>query len=216
MKQWETFSGVLKGIFPLYFLVSLLSCFVHFIGVFDYSVGSVHAFMLSWSSGEGLLDVNSSILMMVSFKGNSRSYTLGCKYSLTIFYIYIFCSLVWKLSSRPQYAGGNFLKSLCKDAGIEGRFTNLSLRATTATRGMQKGIPGKFVMEITEHRAVRSLPKYQHPDTSSEIEISKKFDCCQASVTVTRVSYFWKGVNKTWNRGRWGRSERLLKIFEGI
>ena len=160
MKQWETFSGVLKGIFPLYFLVSLLSCFDHFIGVFDYSVGSVHGFMLSWSSGEGLLDVNSSILMMVSFKGNSRSYTLGCKNSLTIFYIYIFCSLVWKLSSRPQYAGGNFLKSLCKDAGIEGRFTNHSLRATTATRGMQKGIPGKFVMEITEHRAVRSAPWY--------------------------------------------------------
>ena len=98
--------------------------------------------------------------------------------------------MVWKLSSRPQYAGENFLKSLCKDVGIEGRFTNHSLRATTATRGMQKGIPGKFVMEITEHRAVMSLPKYQHPDASSEIEISKKFDCCQASVTVTRVSYF--------------------------
>ena len=70
-----------------------------------------------------------SILMMVSFKGNSRSYVLGCKYSLTIIiysevtiickysltiiiyiyiYIYIFCSLVWKLSSRPQYAGGTF------------------------------------------------------------------------------------------------------------
>ena len=115
------------------------------------------------------------------FKGNSRSYMLGCKYSLTILYIYIFCSMVWKLSSRPQYyAGGNFLKSLCEDAGIEGRFTNHSLRATTATRGLQKGIPGKVVMEITEHRAVRSLPKYQHPDTSSEIEISKKFDFCQA------------------------------------
>ena len=32
-----------------------------------------------------------SILMMVSFKGNSRSYVLGCKYSLTIYiYIYIY------------------------------------------------------------------------------------------------------------------------------
>ena len=31
------------------------------------------------------------ILMMVSFKGNSISYVLGCKYSLTIFiYIYIY------------------------------------------------------------------------------------------------------------------------------
>ena len=33
------------------------------------------------------------ILMMVSFKGNSRSYVLGCKYSLTI-YIYIYFA-VW-------------------------------------------------------------------------------------------------------------------------
>ena len=34
------FCGVLKGVFALYFLaVSLFSCFDHFIGVFDYSVG---------------------------------------------------------------------------------------------------------------------------------------------------------------------------------
>ena len=34
----ETFCGVLKGV-ALYFSVSLFSCFDHFIGVFDYSVG---------------------------------------------------------------------------------------------------------------------------------------------------------------------------------
>ena len=34
------FCGVLKGVFALYFLaVSFFSCFDHFIGVFDYSVG---------------------------------------------------------------------------------------------------------------------------------------------------------------------------------
>ena len=53
------FCGVFKGIFALYFLVSLLSSFDHFIGVFDYSVGWVHAFMLSWSSGEGRVLFNS-------------------------------------------------------------------------------------------------------------------------------------------------------------
>ena len=36
----ETFCGVLKGgLLALYFLVSLFSCFDHFIGVLDYSVG---------------------------------------------------------------------------------------------------------------------------------------------------------------------------------
>ena len=42
------------------------------------------------------------------------------------------------------------------DAGIEGQFTNHSLRVTTAwTGGLQKGIPDKFVTERTEHRDVR-------------------------------------------------------------
>ena len=59
-------------------------------------------------------------------------------------------------------------KRLCKDAGIEGQFTNHSLRTTTATGGLQKEIPDKFVMERTEPRDVRSLQKYQRPDTSSQ------------------------------------------------
>ena len=48
-------------------------------------------------------------------------------------------------------------------------------------------------MESTEPRDVRSSQKYQRPDTSSKIEISKKFDCCEAvslpeSVTSEKVS----------------------------
>ena len=68
---------------------------------------------------------------------------------------------------------GESVKRLCKDTGIEGQFTNHSLRATTS-RGLQKGIPDKFVMERTEHRDVRPLQNYQRPDTSSKIEISKE------------------------------------------
>ena len=63
---------------------------------------------------------------------------------------------------------GETVKRLCKDAGIEGQFTNHSLRTTTATGGLQKEIPDKFVMERTEPRDVRSLQKYQRPDTSSK------------------------------------------------
>ena len=57
---------------------------------------------------------------------------------------------------------GETVKRMCKDAGIEGQFTNHSLRATTATRGLSKD---QFVMERTAHEDVRSLQKYQHPDT---------------------------------------------------
>ena len=81
------------------------------------------------------------------------------------------------------------VKRLCKDPGIECQFTNHSLRATTATWGLQKGIPDKFVMGRTKHRDVRSLEKYQCSDTSSKFEILKKFDCCEA-VSLPRVSYF--------------------------
>ena len=68
-----------------------------------------------------------------------------------------------------------------------------TIATTSWTGGLQKGIPDKFKMERTEPRDVRSLQKYQRPDTSSKIEISKKFDCCEAvslpeSVTSEKVS----------------------------
>ena len=68
------------------------------------------------------------------------------------------------------------MKRPCKVAGIEGQFTNHSLRATTATRALKKGIPDKFVMQRTGHRDVGSLQKYQRPETSTRIEFSKAFD----------------------------------------
>ena len=56
---------------------------------------------------------------------------------------------------------GETVKRLCKDAGIEGRFTCHSLRATTS-QGLQRGIPDKFEMGrmYTGHRDVRSCQKY--------------------------------------------------------
>lgn len=71
---------------------------------------------------------------------------------------------------------GETVKRLCKNAEIEGQFTNHSLRATTATRALKKGIPDKFVMERTGHRDIRSLQKYQRPETSTRIEFSNAFD----------------------------------------
>ena len=109
---------------------------------------------------------------MVSFKRNGRSYALGCKYSLTIFFLYIL-NLGKRLKVRQRHWN-------CRSIP-----TNHSLRATTATRGLQKGFPEKFVMERTGYRDDRSLQKYQRPDTSSKIESRFRF---QRSSTIVKLS----------------------------
>ena len=72
---------------------------------------------------------------------------------------------------------GNVGSKMCKDADLQGQFSNHSLRATTATRGLQKRISDKLIMERTGHRNIRSLQRYQRPDISTEIEISKALNC---------------------------------------
>jgi integrase len=58
--------------------------------------------------------------------------------------------LVWFTSNPVGYNTlGGVVKKLCRDAGIEGNFTNHSLRTTLATRGLVKGIPDKLNMEKT-------------------------------------------------------------------
>ncbi|CAH3130383.1 unnamed protein product, partial [Porites lobata] len=49
--------------------------------------------------------------------------------------------------------------------------------ATTATRGLEKGISDKLIMERTGHRDIRSLQRYQRPDVSTKIEFSKALNC---------------------------------------
>ena len=58
-----------------------------------------------------------------------------------------------------------------------GLFSNHSLRATTATYGLEKGISDKLIKERTGHRDIRSLQRYQRPDVSTKIEISKALNC---------------------------------------
>ena len=68
---------------------------------------------------------------------------------------------------------------MCKDADLQGQFSNHSLRATTATRGLEKGISDtcKLIMERTGHRDIRSLQRYQRSDVSTKIDISKALNC---------------------------------------
>ena len=56
---------------------------------------------------------------------------------------------------------GSTVKELCKKAGIEENRTDHSLRVTTATRGIEQGIPDKLLMERTGHQSVSSLHMHQ-------------------------------------------------------
>ena len=45
------------------------------------------------------------------------------------------------------------VKDICKEAGFQGKFTNHSLRATSASRMFQSNVPEQIIKEITGHRS---------------------------------------------------------------
>ncbi len=78
------------------------------------------------------------------------------------------CSALYKYSLSPGHCtprcwysdkpvSVNSLKkvvqNMMKEAGIDGRFTNHSLRATTATRMFQKGIDEQLIKTVTGHKS---------------------------------------------------------------
>ena len=100
------------------------------------------------------------------------------QFVIFIVFVFPFLSLlVWFTANAVgKNTLGNTVKKLCSMAGIEGHYTNHSLRATTATRGLVNGIPEKIVMERTGHRDVRSLQKYRRLDVAKKVEYTKLFD----------------------------------------
>ena len=85
---------------------------------------------------------------------------------------------VWFISTPVgQNKRGNVVSKMCKGADLQGQFSNHSLRATTATRGMEREISDKLIMERTGHRDIRSLQRYQRPDVSTKVDISKALNC---------------------------------------
>ena len=45
------------------------------------------------------------------------------------------------------------MKKLCKSAGLQGKFTNHSLRATSASRMYQSVVPEQVIKEVTGHKS---------------------------------------------------------------
>ena len=55
----------------------------------------------------------------------------------------------------------NVVQDLCSKSNIEGFHTNHSLRATTCSLALGKGVPEKLITDRTGHRDVKSLHVYQ-------------------------------------------------------
>ena len=62
---------------------------------------------------------------------------------------------------RGKHTLNDMVKTMCAEAGIEGHFTNHSLRATGATQLFEKNVPEKIIQEFTGHRSVKGLRQYE-------------------------------------------------------
>ena len=60
------------------------------------------------------------------------------------------------------------VKQMFRDAGIDGNFTNHSLRATCATQLFSAGVPEALVQKQTGHKSVESLRVYERVTESQE------------------------------------------------
>ena len=126
--------------------------------------------------------------------------------------MFFFSLLIFAVLFTATPAGhnklGNVVSKMSKNAHLQGQFSNHSPRATTATRGLEKGFSDKLIMERTGHWDIRSLQRYQRPDVSTKIEISKAL---KLSIRTIRRR---KGSRVLINNGRrslsWWRSKKIL------
>ena len=80
-------------------------------------------------------------------------------------------------SASPWYSGSQSigkntlehkLSRMCALAGIEGRITNHSLQATSATQMYEMGVPEKVIQERTGHRSIEALRVYERTNTHQQ------------------------------------------------
>ena len=64
------------------------------------------------------------------------------------------------------------LKDMCSEAGITGRKTNHSLRATGASELFAAGVPEKIIKERTGHRSLDALHVYEHTTSTQHQAVS--------------------------------------------
>ena len=67
----------------------------------------------------------------------------------------------------------SLLSQLCQEAGIAGKKTNHSLRATGATTLFNAQVPEKMIKEITGHHSSKALSLYERPSLAQKQAVSK-------------------------------------------
>ncbi len=104
------------------------------------------------------------------------------------------------------------VKCLALAAGLAGKFANHSLRATTASRMYQAGVPRKFIKEITGHKSdmvhcykcTSDQMKYKvsatmsNPGTNTESLVEKPAEVDLTEDNVERTKTYkklWKDVH---------------------
>ena len=56
---------------------------------------------------------------------------------------------------------GKFLSTAAKNAGLQGRVTNHSVRKTCISRLLDVDVPNNFVAQLSSHRSLKSLDDYK-------------------------------------------------------
>ena len=92
---------------------------------------------------------------------------------------------------RRKFLGHNTLKTMVKvltdEAGIgsRGKFSNHSLRASTATRLFRDGVDEQLIAEQTGHRSTSALRRYKRADSNLKQTVS---DIIQGNIPDTSQS----------------------------
>ena len=66
----------------------------------------------------------------------------------------------------------SMVKDMCKDASVDGNFTNHSLRATGATVLFNGGVPEHLIQQRTGHKSLGALRLYERPSADQSVVFS--------------------------------------------
>lgn len=63
-------------------------------------------------------------------------------------------------------------KTMCKDGGLDGNYSNHFCRATGVTRMYEAGLPEKVIMQRSGHRSLEGVRTYRREDQGDAMKVS--------------------------------------------
>jgi len=74
-------------------------------------------------------------------------------------------------------------KTICKEANLEGNFSNHSGRVTAITRMYEAGLPEKEIMKRSGHRSIEGVRTYQREDPNEIVRVSGVLSSSSSTIT---------------------------------